>query len=138
MTATTFNFVSFVKRLLHGSRRPAHASRSAHPYHSVSIRVGKNACAAAKEIVDHRFLAADAPHLPLVKCDAERCTCAFAHYEDRRQEGRRAEDNDARPSSFAGRNARTGTPRRREDQETTFDSQYFEFVGKRRDENDKS
>jgi hypothetical protein len=134
MSEPGFDLVGLVKRLLHKPRKPPRTSRSAHPYHAVSIRLGKNACAAAKALAEQRFLAKEAPRLPLAKCDAERCGCAFAHYEDRRQEGRRAEDHDTKSPPFSGHNARTGIPRRREDQESPFDNQYFEHVGRRGDD----
>jgi len=132
-----FDLVGLVKRLLHKPRKPARATRTSHPYHSVSIRLGKHACEAAKALVEQRFLAKEAPRLPLQKCDAASCTCAFVHHEDRRQEGRRAEDYDKKSPPFEGHNARNGVPRRRSDQETTFDNQYFEHVGRRGDDGKK-
>jgi hypothetical protein len=131
-----FDLVSFVKRLLNRPRRPPHASRRAHPYHAVSIQVGKHPCGAARALVAQRFLAAEAPRLPLAKCDAGRCECRFAHHEDRREEGRRAEDHASKTTPFSGHNARTGVPRRQADQETTFDNQYFEHVGRRNEDGD--
>jgi hypothetical protein len=53
-------------------------------YHAVSIKFGENACAAAKGMTGHRFLASDAPRLPLPGCDAAVCECRFAHHKDRR------------------------------------------------------
>jgi hypothetical protein len=132
-----FDLVGLVKRLLHKPRKPARATRPSHPYHSVSIRLGKHACEAAKALVEQRFLAKEAPRLPLQKCDAASCTCVFAHHEDRRQEGRRAEDLEKKSPPFEGHNARNGVPRRRSDQETTFDNQYFEHVGRRGDDGKK-
>jgi len=138
MSEPRFDLVGLVKRLLHKPRKPARPARAPHPYHAVSIRLGKSACGAAKALAEQRFLAKDAPHLPLEKCDAHSCTCAFAHYEDRRQEGRRAEDHERKSPPFEGHNARNGVPRRRSDQETTFDNQYFEHVGRRGDDADKT
>jgi hypothetical protein len=138
MSEPSFDLVGLMKRLLHKPRRPPRASRPAHPYHAVSIRHGKNPCAAAKALGEQRFLAKDAPRLPLPECDAERCGCAFAHHEDRRDEGRRAEDHDEKPRPFSGHNARTGIPRRRSDNETAFDDQYFDHVGRRDDDTGKS
>jgi hypothetical protein len=138
MSEPGFDLVGLLKRLLHKPRKPPRASRPAHPYHAVAIRLGKNPCEAAKALAGQRFLAKEAPRLPLVKCDAERCGCAFAHHEDRRHEGRRAEDHDTKSPPFSGHNARTGIPRRREDQETRFENQYFEHVGRRGDDGPKS
>jgi hypothetical protein len=53
-------------------------------YHAVAIRSPKDACAAAKALAGQRFLASEAPNLPLPACDALRCECHFAHYDDRR------------------------------------------------------
>ena len=138
MSEPRFDLVGLVKRLLQKPRKPARATRTAHPYHAVSIRFGKSACEAAKALAGQRILAKDAPRLPLSKCDAERCGCVFAHYDDRRAEERRAEDHAGTSPPFTGHNARNGIPRRRSDQETTFDNQYFEHVGRRGDDPKKA
>ena len=53
-------------------------------YHAVSIKFAKEACTAAKALTGERFLATEAPRLPLPGCDAERCECRFTHHADRR------------------------------------------------------
>lgn len=53
-------------------------------YHAVSIRFEANACAAAKELAGTRFLATEAPILPLPECDSSGCKCRFVHHPDRR------------------------------------------------------
>jgi hypothetical protein len=53
-------------------------------FHAVSIRFGNNACTAAKEIQGERFLASEAPQMPLPDCDMTDCQCRFVHYKDRR------------------------------------------------------
>jgi len=53
-------------------------------WHSVTIEPGRKACEAARKIEGVRFLAAEAPHLPLAGCDAAACTCHYRHYDDRR------------------------------------------------------
>lgn len=53
-------------------------------YHAVSIHIESNACAAARAIEGRRFLAADAPRLPLADCDIRQCRCRFVHHADRR------------------------------------------------------
>jgi hypothetical protein len=53
-------------------------------YHAIAIRSPKDACAAAKALAGQRFLASEAPNLPLPACDAATCECHFAHYDDRR------------------------------------------------------
>ena len=71
------------------------------PYHAVSVRIGESACLAAKTIEGKRFLAAEAPQLPLAECSSgEDCRCRFVHHEDRRA-GRDRRSPFA-PSGFAG------------------------------------
>ena len=53
-------------------------------YHAVSIKFGKDACAAAKNMSGHRFLASEAPRIPLPGCDVAVCECRFTHHQDRR------------------------------------------------------
>jgi hypothetical protein len=53
-------------------------------YHAVSIKYDANACEAAQKMSGRRFLASEAPRLPLPECDAAECNCRFAHHEDRR------------------------------------------------------
>jgi hypothetical protein len=53
-------------------------------FHAVSIRVASGACAAALGTLGERFLASEAPQLPLPGCDAADCRCRFIHFEDRR------------------------------------------------------
>ena len=53
-------------------------------YHAVAIRFPEHACAAAKRHAGERFLASEPPDLPLKDCDASKCECYFAHYDDRR------------------------------------------------------
>jgi len=67
-----------------GSKTNLRRKGSTTEYHSVSIKLSKNACSAAEELSGHRFLAAKAPTLPLPGCDADDCTCRFEHHEDRR------------------------------------------------------
>jgi hypothetical protein len=55
------------------------------PFHAVSVRVGRKACMAVKTVEGQRFLAVEAPQLPLAECsNAEDCECRFIHHEDRR------------------------------------------------------
>ncbi len=53
-------------------------------YHAVSIKFPADACLAAKELHGRRFLAAEAPQLPLPACNAAQCHCVFTHHPDRR------------------------------------------------------
>ena len=53
-------------------------------FHAVSIRFAADACNGAKGLAGTRFLAAEAPELPLSTCDASSCQCRFVHHQDRR------------------------------------------------------
>lgn len=64
--------------------RPALKKKDA-GYHAVSVKPGAYACSAANEIAGQRFLATEAPSLPLPDCDAAECDCHFIHHNDRRK-----------------------------------------------------
>ena len=53
-------------------------------FHAVSIKFGQHACAAAKGMTGQRFLASEAPQIPLPDCDVTACECRFTHHGDRR------------------------------------------------------
>lgn len=57
-------------------------------YKATSITCGENACAAVRAIKDKRFLVKDKdiPPIPVPGCDAKKCTCIYAHHEDRRED----------------------------------------------------
>lgn len=78
------------------SAKPQQARRSivTNPFHAVAVSPGRNgACAAAMTCAGKRFLAMNAPTLPLRGCDAAQCQCRYVHYDDRRQDdGRRVSD----------------------------------------------
>ena len=60
------------------------SSTSAGNYHAVSVKPGSYACSAVNKIAGKRFLASEAPDLPLPDCTAEKCGCRFTHFRDRR------------------------------------------------------
>lgn len=47
------------------------------------------ACSAVRALSGHRFLAGQAPQIPVPGCSAARCTCKFVHFDDRRSGDRR-------------------------------------------------
>ncbi len=53
-------------------------------FHAVSIKFDADACLHAKALQGRRYLAREAPALPLKNCDADACNCRFVHHEDRR------------------------------------------------------
>jgi hypothetical protein len=64
--------------------RPSTASRT-NPFQAVGILACSQACPAAAQVQGSRFLARQAPRLPLAGCDrAGRCRCRFEKYADRR------------------------------------------------------
>ena len=66
-----------------GGRNPA-------DFRAVAIVSGlEGCCTEAKRLGDERFLARDAPPLPLTGCDASECGCRYEKYADRRFAPRR-------------------------------------------------
>jgi len=77
------------------------------PWSAVRIAPDRAACPKAAALQDKRFLARDAPALPLKGCTrSAACQCIYRHYVDRRAGPRR----DAAP--VAGRTVRTPVERR--------------------------
>jgi hypothetical protein len=62
------------------------------PFAAVSVKPGRESCAAARELISVRYLERAAPRLPLDSCDAARCDCTFNHHHDRRK----PQENDRR------------------------------------------
>jgi hypothetical protein len=85
-------------------RRISPAQKDRARYHAVSVKPGAYACSAANDIAGQRFLATEAPSLPLPGCDAAECECHFTHHSDRRSgKDRRS------PFTSGGLAAATGT-----------------------------
>ena len=78
----------------------------------VEIRVRRGACAAARSLEGRRFLAKDAPALPLPRCAAAQCSCRFTKLSDRRTDGRRLEHGGLSATLFLANNRRTKRDRR--------------------------
>ncbi|MEH6636961.1 MAG: hypothetical protein V7700_15670 [Halioglobus sp.] len=58
------------------------------PYSAISLRCGRGACSAAREIANERFLSTDAPTLPIESCTSQSCLCSYRYYGDRRRDER--------------------------------------------------
>lgn len=56
------------------------------PWRSVSVVPGGGACDTARRLMNRRWLAGEAPRLPLAPCDSARCQCRYRRYTDRRDE----------------------------------------------------
>jgi hypothetical protein len=97
-------------------QRPARKAENT-AYHAVSISFGKDACDAAKARTGQRFLAKEAPPLPLPECDATQCECHYRHHKDRRaRSDRRSPFGSGGLSSATGRydkERRKGSDRRK-------------------------
>lgn len=76
--------VAFVVR-----RRSPRPRAGSAPFHAVAVEGGQGACAAARHLRGARFLAREAPSLPLPACDAGTCGCIYTHFDDRRHHDRR-------------------------------------------------
>ena len=59
------------------------------PYHAVSLAVGRECCRQVEALIGTRFLASEAPKLPLAGCTAKTCRCRYLHHVDRRTEADR-------------------------------------------------
>jgi hypothetical protein len=85
--------------------------KSRHRWHAVTIIGSASMCAAAQACKGKRFLSPEAPRLPIAGCDAEKCSCRYRHFVDRRAGPRRAEERGAAPAR-APTNRRAGRDRR--------------------------
>ena len=82
---------------------------------AVEIRRRSGACAAAHALDGQRFLANQAPALPLAGCTKTRCECAFAKLSDRRTEDRRWGHEGLSAAMFLEAQRRTQADRRNTD-----------------------
>jgi len=92
---------------------PAPRTKEGGRFGAVQIRARLGACRAAQLLQGHRFLAKDAPNLPLRECSAVRCSCTFSKLPDRRSDGRRVETGGLHTTLFIAANRRTKRDRRR-------------------------
>jgi hypothetical protein len=62
-------------------------------WHAVTVVLHESSCAAAALCRNTRYLAGEAPRLPLADCPHPNdCHCTFRHHEDRRGGPRRSAD----------------------------------------------
>ena len=85
-------------------KRPLGLPRHASDFHAVSVKPGAYACNEANEIAGERFLATEAPEIPLPGCTSSNCECHFIHHNDRRAGKERRS-----PFTSGGVAAATGT-----------------------------
>lgn len=102
-----------------GLRRRKQSNRKQPPqrtarrlFHGVAIRPAETPCAAAAGLANVRYLADEAPMLPLADCsNPAGCRCTYEHFDDRRTQARRDSDVGMPPKSHP-KDVRTGWGRR--------------------------
>jgi hypothetical protein len=93
--------------------RATPAPKAGGRFSGVEIRTHGGACRAAEALRGRRFLAKDAPTLPLQGCTFGRCACTFSKLKDRRTESRRLDYGALNASLLLATNRRTNKDRRR-------------------------
>jgi hypothetical protein len=95
-----------------GDRSSAPQPKAGGRFSGVEIRTRGGACRAARALQGRRYLAKDAPALPLPDCTHVKCACTFSKLPDRRTEGRRLDYGTLNASLFLTTNRRTKQDRR--------------------------
>jgi hypothetical protein len=98
-----------------GATPAARDTKGPRRFGAVEIRFRAGACEAACALEGQRFLANEAPALPLPKCTAAKCSCAFVKHTDRRSDDRRFEHGGLGASMFQSANRRAKRDRRSEE-----------------------
>ncbi len=97
-------------------KEPSAATAALRPFQAISIYRGLICCDVARKFSEHRFLARDAPPLPLVGCSMPKtCQCKYIKHKDRRTEARRMMDFGLAARLFDGRERRKHGGRRSQD-----------------------
>lgn len=95
---------------------PPAAVAAPRPYQAISIYRGTDSCKVARRFSDHRFLAREAPQLPLTGCTMNaKCECRYVKHRDRRSDPRRLIDFGVSPTLFDGKERRVVNGRRARD-----------------------
>ena len=83
-------------------------------YRAVSIEPDwRGCCEASLQQKDSRYLAAEAPSIPLPECSqSTRCRCKYKHWEDRRQGDRRTPYNGLAAQYYGSEDRRERPDRR--------------------------
>ena len=126
VTATGMGYWLLSRRETRPAGRPSPAAKAVVPkapatkavakaggrFAAVEIRTRAGSCRVAQALEGHRFLAKDAPALPLQGCTSTQCSCTFSKLPDRRTEGRRLDFGGLSASMFLAKNRRTKRDRR--------------------------
>ena len=84
---------TLLSRLNKGEPKPPPAPKVHSPFQAIAIYRGLEACDMARKFSEHRFLAREAPTLPLQGCTmSQTCLCRYLKFRDRRAEARRLND----------------------------------------------
>lgn len=93
MAARRFSLLSNLLSNLRGNDVPQPPRTQPSRYQAIAIFRGTNCCSMAHTFSEHRFLAREAPSLPLKGCTMpQSCQCAYLRFKDRRGESRRLDD----------------------------------------------
>lgn len=84
----------FKLRIRRNTSMPTARVETRRQYRGVTIKTaGSGACPRARMFVGKRFLASEAPALPLPECGSRSaCRCVYVHFRDRRAAPRRDAD----------------------------------------------
>ncbi|MFQ5756979.1 MAG: hypothetical protein ACE5H7_12950 [Acidiferrobacterales bacterium] len=82
------------------------------PHRAVSVRYGRDACEAVRQLAEKRLLSKEAPPLPLRECTAEHCGCRYVPHPDRRSGGEERRSGLRSPFAMPGWDRRLGRGRR--------------------------
>jgi hypothetical protein len=97
-------------------KEPLEISGPLRPFQAISIYRGLICCELARRFSEHRFLARDAPSLPLGGCTMRKtCQCKYIKHKDRRSEPRRLIDFGLAARIFDGSERRARSGRRNDD-----------------------
>ncbi|HMN44061.1 MAG TPA: hypothetical protein PKE27_05795 [Povalibacter sp.] len=84
---------TLLSRLNRSEPQEPRAAKPHSPFQAIAIYRGLDACDMAKKFSEHRFLAREAPTLPLQGCTmSQSCQCRYLKFRDRRTESRRLND----------------------------------------------
>jgi hypothetical protein len=118
-------FAALFERIGRGSRpasktpkkAPAKTATAApRPFQAIGIYHGTVCCAAAKKAEGYRFLAKQAPPIPLTECTMRsKCECRYMKFHDRRGSPRRLTEFGLRETLFAAAERRNRRGRRAKD-----------------------
>ncbi len=107
---------TMLSRLNKGEPPPPPAAKSHSPFQAIAIYRGLDCCDMAKKFSEHRFLAREAPALPLQGCTmAQACRCRYLKFKDRRAESRRLNDFGAATRFYKSSERRSIRGRRKTD-----------------------